>query len=68
LIKSIDKLLESLKKASELKGRQLKKFNSREKIHRLANVINDFSPLHQLSAFQELKRELSDKLCSRGLM
>jgi hypothetical protein len=63
-----DKLLESLKKASELKGRQLKKFNSREKIHRLANVINDFSPLHQLSAFQELKRELSDKLCSRGLM
>lgn len=57
-----DKLLALLKKASELKGRQLKKFNSREKIHRLADVINDFSPLQQLSAFQELKSELSSKL------
>jgi hypothetical protein len=55
-------LLELLKKASELQNRKLKKFNSREKIHRLADVVNDFSPLHQLSAFQELNRELSAKL------
>lgn len=59
-------LLKLLKTASELKGTRLKKFNSRAKIHRLADVINDFSPLYQLSAFQELKQELSEKLDRQG--
>lgn len=61
-------LLELLKDASELKGRQLKQFNSRAKIHRLADIIYDFSPLHQLSAFQELKQELLEQLSSLDLL
>ena len=63
-----NRLLELLEKASELRGRQLKKFNSRGKIHRLANVIDDFSSLYQLSAFQELKQELLIKLSSRDFL
>ena len=63
-----NELLELLEKASELRGRQLKKFNSRARIHRLADVIRDFSPLYELSAFQKLKKELTDKLCSMGLL
>ena len=51
-----EELLELLQKACELRGRQLKKFNSREKIHRLADVIDDFSPLYELSAFQKLEK------------
>ncbi|MEL6437866.1 MAG: hypothetical protein AAFQ80_01230 [Cyanobacteria bacterium J06621_8] len=38
-------LIKLLETASELKGRNLKKFNSRENIHRLATFITDFSPL-----------------------
>ena len=63
-----DRLLELLETASELKGRQLKKFKPREKIHRLADLIDDFSPLYQLSAFEKLKQELSTKLSSHGFL
>ncbi len=59
-------LIEFLKIASELKGRQLKKFNERQAIHRLANIINDFSPLYKLSAFRELKKDLSQTLSNQG--
>ena len=63
-----EKLLELLKAASELKGKRLKTFNAREKIHRLADLIDDFSPLYQLSAFQELEKELSKKLAIHGFL
>ena len=61
-------LLELLRNASELQGRRLKQFkaNERQTIHRLAEIITDFSPLYQLSAFQALERDLSDILKERG--
>ena len=61
-------LLELLKIASELKGRRLNEFKDRERVHRLADLIDDFSPLYQLSAFRELKKELSSKLSSHGFL
>ncbi|MEL6927172.1 MAG: hypothetical protein AAFO95_00890 [Cyanobacteria bacterium J06600_6] len=62
------KLLSLLEKASELNRTRLKKFKFRERIHRLADVIDDFSPLYQLSAFQELKQELSATLTLHGFL
>jgi hypothetical protein len=44
--------------ASGLTGRRQKQFNVHEKIHRLADLIDDFSPLRNLSAFQELETEI----------
>ncbi len=44
--------------ASELTGRRLKKFNPQVQVHRLAELIEDFSPLRQLSAFQELEQDI----------
>jgi hypothetical protein len=44
--------------ASGLTGRRLKQFNVNESIHRLAELIDDFSPLRALSAFQELEAEI----------
>ena len=58
-------LCKALETASELRGRRLKKFNERQAIHRLAEIIRDFSPLYQLSAFQALKQDLSKTLKSQ---
>jgi hypothetical protein len=44
--------------ASGLTGRRQKQFNVHERIHRLADLIDDFSPLRNLSAFQELETEI----------
>ncbi|MCW5314680.1 hypothetical protein GTQ43_12920 [Nostoc sp. KVJ3] len=44
--------------ASELTGRRLKQFSVNERVHRLAELIDDFSPLRALSAFQLLETEI----------
>ncbi|MEH2420327.1 MAG: hypothetical protein V7K48_05095 [Nostoc sp.] len=44
--------------ASELTGRRLKQFSVNERVHRLAELIDDFSPLRALSAFQLLEIEI----------
>ena len=59
-------LHEALKVACGLKGRRLKKFNLSEAVHRLAENIDDFSPLRNLKAFQSLEMELESVLRSMG--
>ncbi|MHC5672431.1 hypothetical protein [Nostoc sp.] len=44
--------------ASGLTGRRLKQFSVNERVHRLAELIDDFSPLRALSAFQLLETEI----------
>lgn len=53
-----DKLYELLALASGLTGRRLSKFNPREHTSRVADFIEDFSPLRQLSAFQALEDDI----------
>jgi hypothetical protein len=52
--------------ASGLTGRRQKQFNVHESIHRLANLIDDFSPLRALSAFQELESEIKQVVEMQG--
>ena len=59
-------LCKLLRDASELTGRRRKKFNERQAIHQLADRIKDFSPLHNLSAFQALRTDLAETLNSQG--
>jgi hypothetical protein len=47
-----------LRQASELSSRRLKKFRESERVHRIAELIDDFSPLRQLNAFTALEQEL----------
>jgi hypothetical protein len=54
-----DELHRLLKDASESKGRRLRQFNVQERARRLADLIEDFSPLRKLSAFQELENAVS---------
>ncbi len=47
-----------LKQASGLSGRRLQNFRPQAHVHRVADFIEDFSPLRQLLAFQSLEREI----------
>jgi hypothetical protein len=47
-----------LRKASGLKGRRAKSFRPRVCAHRLADLIDDFSPLRNLRAFRALEEDL----------
>lgn len=55
-------LLDLLSVASGLKGRKLKRFRPQPAVHRLAECINDFSPLRQLPAFREFETEVEQAL------
>ncbi|MFP5274996.1 hypothetical protein [Coleofasciculus sp.] len=57
-------LCQLLRQASGLTGRRLKKFRAREreKIQRIAELIDDFSPLRSLSAFQILEADIKQML------
>ncbi|MHC5935013.1 hypothetical protein [Nostoc sp.] len=52
--------------ASELTGRRLKQFSVNERVHRLAELIDDFSPLRALSAFQLLETEIQQVIKTQG--
>jgi hypothetical protein len=52
-------LFQLLRDASGLTGRRLKKFNMGECRIRITELIFDFSPLRQLSAFQRLENDIS---------
>ena len=45
---------ELLRQASGLRGRRLKRFNWRSSAHRVGEMIDDFSILYRLAAFQRL--------------
>lgn len=52
-------LHELLRGASGLSGRRLKGFRAAAAIHRMSGIIDDFSPLLELPAFQELHNEVN---------
>jgi len=52
-------LFEILRIASGLSGRRLKTFNSYGARTRITELIEDFSPLHKLKAFQRLEESIS---------
>lgn len=51
-------LREALRLASGLAGRRRKKFRVGDAVHRVADYIDDFSPLRALSAFSRLEHDL----------
>ncbi|MEL6582161.1 MAG: hypothetical protein AAFQ14_20630 [Cyanobacteria bacterium J06621_12] len=60
------RLSQLLKDASGLTGRRLAKFNQNRAIYLLAQDINNFAPLDNLSAFQDLISDLSATLQTQG--
>jgi hypothetical protein len=56
-----------LQRASEKTGRRLKKFSASAKAHRVAELIDDWTPLRKLPAFVEFERELDQVLASLNL-
>jgi hypothetical protein len=52
--------------ASELTGRRLKQFSVYERVHRVAEIIDDFSPLRALSAFQRLEADIQRLIEEQG--
>lgn len=59
-------LYQLLREASGLNGRRLDKFSVNERVHRLADLIDDFSPLRALSAFKELESEIQQVVEIQG--
>lgn len=57
-------LHELLRRASGLTGRRLKKFRPDQRIHRIAEVIDDFSSLRSLPAFSALEDDVQVRLSS----
>jgi hypothetical protein len=55
-----------LRKATELPARRLKKFSPEKACYRLAELIDDFSPLRRLPAFLAVEQELSEIVQSAG--
>ena len=53
-------LFEVLREASGLTGRRLKKFNVSESRIRIAELVSDYTPLHKLSAFQRLEKDIAN--------
>lgn len=55
-----------LKRASELKGRRFKKIRPGKLAHRLAEIIEDYSPLRELPSFQVFELDLVKTLNEHG--
>ena len=55
-----------IRKASGLRGRRLKNLGVNKCVHRVAELINDFTPLRQLSAFTSLESDLERQIESLG--
>lgn len=55
-------LYDLLRKASGLTGRRLDKFKASRAVHRLAELIGDFSPLDNVPAFRELRDEINRRI------
>lgn len=58
LVDPKEKLYQLLRSATERSGRMLKKFKPQTSVHRLAEDIDDFSPLRDLPAFRAFEKEL----------
>lgn len=55
-----------LREASELGGKRRKKFKVNDRVHRVAELTDDFSPLRQLSAFQALEADIQQIIQNCG--
>ena len=55
-----------LQSATELSARRLKKFSPIQAFYRLAELIEDYSPLRQLPAFAALEADLQDTIQNAG--
>ena len=55
-------LMDALRTASEHKGRRLQRFQAEPAIHRIAKLLQDFSPLRDLPAFQAFEKNLQRAL------
>lgn len=53
-----ERLFQALRDASESTGRRLANLNPHALRHRVAELIDDFSPLRRLAAFQRLEEDL----------
>ena len=59
-------LHEAMRLASGLRGRRLTSFDRRLHRYRVADWIDDFSPLYRLSAFKRLSADLKQVVASNG--
>ncbi len=55
-----------LRQASELSSRRLRSFSASDCTHRVAELINDFSPLRALPAFAALETELKEVIAGEN--
>ncbi len=60
-------LHDALRTASETRGRRAKSFSPQRSAHLLADLIDDWSPLRQLSAFQRLEADTRAALTALGV-
>ncbi|NWF81263.1 MAG: DUF4276 family protein [Chloroflexi bacterium] len=60
------RLHDSLKRASGLRGRRLNQFPVHQRVHRVAELIADFAPLRALPAFQALEQEVRRVVAEAG--
>ena len=59
-------LHELLRRATGLQGRRLASFNERLRVHRVAELIEDFRPLYRLTAFRRLAADVERTAQERG--
>jgi hypothetical protein len=59
-------LHETLRTASELSGRKLRKFRTSRAVHRVAELVQDFSPLRALPSFSRLENALAELVSRKG--
>ncbi|NJO06769.1 MAG: DUF4276 family protein [Chloroflexaceae bacterium] len=55
-----------LRTASELSNRRLQKQNIPQQVQRVAEFIDDFSPLRTLTAFQALEEDIAETVARQG--
>lgn len=60
-------LVKALRQASGLTGRGLRKFNENAARYRLAELIQDFTPLRTLTAFQRLEQDIVQLLAQQAV-
>jgi hypothetical protein len=59
-------LYKLLREASDLRGRRLHNFKANQAVYRVAQAINDFSPLRNLDAFAELEADVQKLIDEQG--
>ena len=62
-----DTLYKALKCAHGATGRRAQRFHPPTAVHRLANLVEDWSPLRRLTAFQRLEEDTRRALSALGL-